>query len=67
MLAHRYENEDGESDFFDYKWTLKTKHIYRHRLHDCQAVNHFGKSFAVLTTKVGLLAVRTPSCVARRS
>lgn len=52
------ENDDGESDFFDYKWVLKTRHTYRERLHECQAVNHFSRSFACLTTKVGLLRVR---------
>lgn len=54
----RHENKDVDSDFFDYKWTLKTKHVHRYRLHDCQYVNHFCKSFACLTTKVGLLTVR---------
>jgi hypothetical protein len=59
----RYENENTDSDFFDYKWVLKTRHIYKDRLHDAQAVNHFGKSFACLTTKVGLLkVVNTKSC-----
>ena len=53
------ENEDGESDFFDYKWVLKTRQIYRERLHECQAVNHFSRSFACLTTKVGLIRVRS--------
>eukprot|EP00892_Ulva_mutabilis_P008450 jgi/Ulvmu1/5978/UM026_0102.1 len=51
-----HENKDVDSDFFDYKWTLKTKHVHPYRLHDCQYVNHFCKSFACLTTKVGLLA-----------
>ena len=54
----RHENTDSESDFFDYKWTLKTKHLSRFRLHDCQYINHFHNSFACLTTKVGLLTVR---------
>lgn len=54
----RHENKDSESDFFDYKWTLKTKHLSRFRLHDCQYINHFRNSFACLTTKVGLLTVR---------
>jgi hypothetical protein len=51
----RVENEDVTSEFFDLKWTLKTKHIPQHQLHDCQQVNHFARSFSCLTTKVGLL------------
>ena len=54
----RHENHDGESDFFDFKWVLKAKHINCHRLLDTQSVNHFARSFTCLTTKVGLLAVR---------
>lgn len=26
-----HENKDVDSDFFDYKWTLKTKHVHRYR------------------------------------
>jgi hypothetical protein len=51
----RVENEDVTSEFFDFKWTLKTKHVYKSALYDCQQVNHFSQSFACLTTKVGLL------------
>ena len=57
-LYCRHENHDGESDFFDFKWVLKAKHINCHRLLDTQSVNHFARSFTCLTTKVGLLAVR---------
>jgi hypothetical protein len=53
-----HENPDLHSDFFDYKWTLKTKHIHSERLCSSQWVNHFGRSFSCLTTKVGLLSVR---------
>lgn len=58
----RHENKDSDSDFFDYKWTLKTKHLSRFRLHDCQYINHFRNSFACLTTKVGLITVCFDQC-----
>jgi tubulin monoglycylase TTLL3/8 len=47
------ENKDGNSEFFDLKWTLNAKDIDYDKLNDKQMVNHFVKNREI-TTKIGL-------------
>ncbi|MDR3549692.1 MAG: hypothetical protein P4M11_15710 [Candidatus Pacebacteria bacterium] len=55
-LEHRgwVENPDQDSDFFDFKWTLRQREVKYDRLQEHQRVNHFRKN-GELSTKVGLL------------
>ena len=48
------ENSEPNSDFFDFKWTLKHRDLKRERLRDYQIVNHFQRN-GELSTKVGLM------------
>jgi len=47
------ENKQKRSPCFDFKWTLKVKHIEFPELQDFQIVNHFEKN-TLITTKAGL-------------
>ena len=49
-----FENTDPNSEFFDFKWTLKHRDLEYKKLRKTQIVNHFQRN-AELSTKVGLL------------
>lgn len=48
-------NEDEESTFFDFKWTVCHDDIPYAALNDAQLVNHYEKSAHELGSKIGLL------------
>ena len=45
------ENGDPDSEFFDFKWCLRTKSMHATRLLRPQMVNHFSRASECLTTK----------------
>lgn len=49
-----YHNEDRESAFYDFKWSIQSNHIKHKTLNSRQIVNHFSKASSIVT-KVGLM------------